>query len=188
MNYQKYSKIPEALQNKIISAAYGDASIKTKIEIWRLLRNNEEAKQLYLEYKSTADAVKKLEPEECPHELVRFAEKAADIKEKNSKGLFSDFMMIFVSKPIASAAVTGIAILLIVAAIFFRSNGYYNDYSKQELTKAELETKESLLIVSRIFNRTKNTVEDDVLTDRVAKPIQEGINFVNKIISEGELK
>lgn len=188
MNYQKYSKIPEALQNKIISTAYGDASLKTKFEVWLAVRKNIEAKQMLFEYKSTAETVKKLEPEECPSEFVDIAEKYAGIKEKKTKGIFSEFSMIFVSKPIASMAVTGLAILIIVAAIFLRSNGYYNDFSKSEIAKAQLQTKQSLLIVSQIFNRTKNTVEEDVLTDRVAKPIQEGINFVNKFIKEGELQ
>lgn len=188
MNRMKYSNIPEALQNKIIAAAYGDASLKDKFSVLLAARKNKEIKNMFDEFKRTASTVRNLKIDECPIELSEIIKSKTGVKGEKPKGVFSDLIMIFVSKPVASMAVTGLAILLIVTVLIVRPNDYYNDYSQQELTLAELQTKESLLIVSKIFNQTKNTIEEDVLTSRVAKPIQEGINYVNKILTEGEVK
>ena len=52
---------------------------------------------------------------------------------------------------------------------------------------ADQQVKQSLAIIAGVFKKTTATVEQDVLTDRVSKPIVESFNLVNDYL-QGENK
>ena len=68
----------------------------------------------------------------------------------------------------------------------FNKNEYKYEYTEQEIALADKQVKESLYFVSKIFNKAQTNLTEDILTDRVAKPISEGLNIVNELFKEGD--
>ena len=49
---------------------------------------------------------------------------------------------------------------------------------------ADQQVKHSLALIASVFKKTTTTVEKDILTDRVSKPIKESFNLVNEYLEE----
>ena len=130
------------------------------------------------EYKNTANAV---------HSIPK-AEYHGDLKIQtipdSKKSIFDDIYQILIGKPLVSAAAT---ILLIFAITFSLVNNReltYESYSLAEVQKANLESKQALMIVNKIFSKTKDQLTNDILIKEVSKPIKEGMNTVNKLFKQ----
>ncbi len=175
MNYKKSSKISEEMLDRIISVAYGSASFLEKRRIEKLASENEAIKELLEEYKRTANAVRSIPKEEYNGVL-----KIQTITDSN-KSIFDDIYQILIGKPLVSAAATILLIFAITFSLFNNRELTYEGYSIAEVQKANIESKQALMIVNEIFSKTKKQLTNDILINEVSKPIKEGMNTVNKL-------
>ena len=178
MNYKKSSKISEELLERIIAFAYGSASFLEKRRINKLASKSKTVNKLLEEYKSTADVVHSIPKEEYQGEL-----KIQTIPE-SKKSIFDEIYQILIGKPLVSAAATILLIFAITFSLFNNSELSYEGYSIAEVQKANLESKQALMIVNKIFSKTKNQLTNDILIQEVSKPIEEGMNTVNKLFKQ----
>ncbi|MBI9071208.1 MAG: hypothetical protein JEY94_06400 [Melioribacteraceae bacterium] len=181
MNRKKFYNIDEQLLNKIISVAYGDSGFIEKIKIYSLAKKDVEVAEILNEYMSTANAVHELEKNVCPESLLEKVQKITGVKEKKSFG--SDLFSILVSRPIITVGATAVIVLMLVKSLVF-TTPYYDGYSEAEVIKADREVRASFALIGKVFNKTRTTIKDEVLTTRVGKPLNEGINFVNNLFIE----
>lgn len=175
----------DKLLNMIISVAYGDASITERIKVYLLARKNHEVKSLLEEYKSVADKAHSIQVDECPSELLKNVKVITDLEQKKGKSLLFDLYSFVFRKPAVSAAILSLFILALVSTFIIKRPEIHAQYSKQEIEEADIQVKHSLALIAEVLKKTSNTVEKDVLTDRVSKPIKESFNLVNEYL-QGE--
>ncbi|MHB8906721.1 MAG: hypothetical protein ACYC4T_01250 [Melioribacteraceae bacterium] len=181
MNRKKSFELNEAMHNKIISVAYGDAGLMDRIKIMRAAAENEEVRNLLDEYKKTALEVKILELEEFPQELLKAVESKTVSLKKNTNTFFYDLYSVILSRPGYSAAVTIVLVAAMVISLIINKPVQYN-YSAAEINVADKQAKYAFEIVGKIFNETNITLQKEVLGKAVAKPLNESIGVVNKLI------
>jgi len=184
MKRKKSFEINDKLIDKIISAAYGDANIFDKLEVYFKARNNNEVKRLLDSYRATAEEVHQLGEEEYEDRSIHFRGTQNGIVEESYNSFITDFLTIIFSRSTASLAVT-IFIIVAVVATLFVNRPQEQKYSQQEIQIADRQTRKALAIVGKIFNQTQSTLEKEVLSERVAKPIREGIGIVNYLFNQG---
>jgi len=178
MNYKKQSKISEHLLNRIISVAYGSASFIEKYRINRLASKDERVNELLVKYKETAKAVHSIPKENYEGKIF-----VKPISE-NKKSIFDDIYLILIGKPVVSMAASILLIVTITFAVFNNRELKYDNYSVAEVQRANLETKQALMIVNKIFNKTEDLIKYDILGNEVSKPIKAGMKTVNKLFKK----
>lgn len=183
MNRKKLFNLTDEMKDKIISAAYGDASLLDRIKIFYLIKKNDEARKLFLEYRKTAGEVRQLGEEEYPESIARAVE-SKTIGENRSGNFLFDLYSVIISKPLISAATTFILVAAITVALIVNKPIEYK-YSEAEIIKADQQTRHALAIVENIFRQTQSTLQKEVLGEKVAKPINHGIGIINNLF-EGE--
>jgi hypothetical protein len=164
----------EKLLNRIISAAYGDSSLREQIKIRRIIKSDAEAEKIYNSYKRTALNVHKLPDIGTPPYLIENAKKRIGPKT------YLSFDML---RPAA-----GFAVILIAAVIGFFSlleTRQQPAYSEAEIQTAEIQARESIAIVNRILNRTTSAIGNEILPDKVSKPVQKGLDIINNLLIGG---
>jgi hypothetical protein len=173
MQDKKPNSINEEILDKIIAVAYKDASLNDRISIYFLAKKNPEIKSILSEYRETAGNVKKVPLEECPDSVVNSLEIKTE-KEKKS----------FIIKP---SYVFAIVILFVSALVFVLTNQNKEKpvYSQTEVEQAEIQVKTSLAILNKVFKKTENLIEDDILPKRVGKPIQKSFSIINEVLIGG---
>ncbi len=172
--------INEKYLDKIISVAYGDAGIVDKLSIYRDARKYPEVKKILDEYRTTAEEVKSFAGEKCPDDLVRKIEKVIPGVKQNKSGKY----LIAFRKPVFSS-VALVMVIAIAAFLIFRQPNREPKYSKAEVLTAEIQIKQSLGLVGKIFRQTQNTISQDVLDKQVVPPIKRGMNVVNNLLNGG---
>ncbi|MBU0561716.1 MAG: hypothetical protein KKD86_18000 [Bacteroidetes bacterium] len=170
----------EKLIDEIISVAYGDASIFTKIKIRMLAKKNLEVKNLLDEYSETSGAVKKISIDKYPDELL-INLKSTSVNK--TKSFLNDLYAVFFSKPILSAAAIGIVLAAIISSVYLRNTNSYDAYTLAEVENAEMQTRQALAIIGNVFNKTQKSLSQEILADKVSRPINDGINTVNKLFN-----
>lgn len=186
MNRKKSFEISEELLNKIVSVAYGDASLIDKIKIRKLAKIQPVVSSLLEEYKKTAKSVHSIKMDECPSEIVNSSKEIGNISTESKSSIFLDFYTAVFSKPIVSAATVIILTIAIITSVFIDRSGTYGGYTLEEIERANRQTRQALAIVSGIFSKTQNSLTNDIIISKVSKPINEGMNTVNKLFSEKE--
>ncbi len=181
MNRKKSFELNEAMHNKIISVAYGDAGLLDRRKIMQAAAENEEVRNLLDEYKKTAREVKKIDLEEFPQELLKTIESKTISLKKNTNTFFYDLYSVILSRPGYSAAVTIVLVAAMVISLIINKPVQYN-YSAAEINVADKQAKYAFEIVGKIFNETNITLQKEVLGKAVAKPLNESIGVVNKLI------
>jgi hypothetical protein len=175
MNYKTSSEISEELLDRIISVAYGSASFFQKRKIEKLASEDEIIKKILDEYRNTANEVHSIKKE-----IYTEKSKVQNIAE-TEKTIFDEVYQILLGRPATTVIA---AILLIVAfafSLFLNKELTYQNYSLAEIERANLESKQALMIVSEIFSKTEKKLTNEILINEVSKPINEGINAVNKL-------
>jgi len=174
----KSSKISEELHNVIISVAYGNASFFEKRRVKKLASKNEQVKQLLNEYSQTAKAIHSIKK----HEYL------GDTKIKSirvsEKSILDDIYTLIIGKPAVASIATVIFIFAITFSVFNNNELSSTNYSLSEIQKANIETKQALQIVNKIFNKTESIIKYDILKKEVSKPIKDGMNTVNKLFKK----
>ncbi len=54
----------------------------------------------------------------------------------------------------------------------------HEQISNKHVALAEKQVKQSIVFVNRIFERTAGRVENDIIKQQVARPVQEGISTI----------
>lgn len=169
----------EKLLNRIISVAYGDASFLEKIKVYYLASKNNDVKNALSNYKQAANAVHNLNIEDIPDNLLNNVNEITDIKHESQKSLTFDIYSFIFGKPAFSAAVLGVFLLAMISTFIIKRPEIHQQYSKHEIEIADKQVKHSLALISGVFKKTTSTLEKDILTDRVSRPIKESFNLVN---------
>ena len=60
----------------------------------------------------------------------------------------------------------------------------YNGFTVEEVEKANRESRLAMSIVADIFSKTGKTLKTDILYKEISKPINEGMNTVNKLFNK----
>ncbi len=171
----------EKLLNKIISVAYDDANIIDKIRIYRLAKKNDEIKNILEKYKLSAEKINNLTEEEVSEQVITNVNNKTKNKTTKNKSLLNDLYYLVFSKPAIVSAVLGFFILAIVSTFIFKRSEIKEQYTIQEIKTADQNVKQSLALIASIFNKTKTTIEVDILSKQVGKPVHSGFNVVNDL-------
>lgn len=167
-------KIDEYILTKIIAAAYKDAGLIDRIKVYFLTKKNADIKRVYNEYRTTAKKIKNIQLEVCPDSIIELIK----IKTKKEKRLF-------ILKPVYPFAVTFFIVTILAAILIFKTKEEKTVYTKAEIELAEEQVKNSLAIVNKIFKKTGNLINDDVLPKRVGKPIHKSLTIINDVLTGG---
>ncbi len=182
------NKIDEKLLDKIIAVAYGDAGLYDRLIVWMNVRRDPEIKKLMDEYKLTASSVHSLDEKKLPEvNLKSVYHKIGQREEtKPTVPFIHSFINAFnFSKPLVSSAAIGVILITIVSALLF-----YNPQPEQKYTKAEIELAqqqlgESLAIVNKVFQNTEKTLDAEVISKHVSKPLNKGLIYLNDYLIGG---
>jgi len=168
----------EKLKDKVICVAYGDASLLEKLKIYRLASKNQEVKQILDEYSKIAKIVHSIPEEE-------FTEKPKiKLFINEPKSLLEEIYLIVIGKPLISFASAVLLVFAISFSIINNKELSYEGYSIAEVKKASLDTKQALQIVNSIFTKAEDKIKYEILTEEVSKPINEGMNTINKLFKK----
>jgi hypothetical protein len=175
----------EKLLNRIISVAYNDASLLEKVRIYKLAEKNKKVKAVLTEYKKAAKITHSFDLDYCPDEIIDSVTSGSNINQPKEKSLFFDLYSFIFRQPAVSAAILSVIILALVSTFVFQRPEIHNQYTKGEIETADKQVKHSLALIAGVFKKTTTTVEKDVLTERVSKPIWESLILVNDYL-QGE--
>lgn len=188
MSRKKSFDLDEEMVNKIISVAYDDATLIDKFIVMRVAAQNPEIRKMLSAYKQTAKEVDMLREEEYPDDLLRNVLRKNLPESKNAISFLFDLYSTVFSRPVVSAVTTIILITAIVTTLIINKPAQISyHYSQTEINDADLQARKAFAIVGKFFKQTQLTLQNEVLGERVAKPINEGLGIVNNIF-EGETK
>ncbi len=173
MHDMKY-KIDEELLDKIIAAAYKDAGSIDRVKIYFLRKRNPEAERIFNEYRKTALSVKDIPLDKIPDRVLNSLR-----IEKTKENKF------FAFKPAYIFAVSLLIITITVAILINKGGEKKPVYSKAEIELAEEQVKASLAIVNKVFRKTENLVQEEVMPKRVGKPIHKSLTIINDVLIGG---
>jgi len=184
MNRKKSSELSEEIQNKIISAAYGDAALWDKIRVLRIISKNPEAKKLYASFMLTAAEVKQIKEDEYKNDFVSRLTRENVPATKDVNSITFDFLSIVFTRPIISFAVGMFLLTFIALSVFLNKpvQRNSNEINEAEIQKAGEQAKYAFEIVDNIFKQTNSTLQKEILEEKVAKPIKESVGLVNNIL------
>ena len=188
MSRKKPFELNEEMVNKIISVAYGDATLIDKFFVWRAAVQNPEIRKTLNSYKQTAKEVDVLREEECPDDLLKNVIMKNIPSSKNTISFLFDLYSTIFSRPVISAVTTIVLITAIVTTLIINKPAQISyHYSQAEINSADQQARKAFAIVGKFFKQTQTTLENEIMGEHVARPINEGIGIVNNIL-EGETK
>lgn len=180
----KSSEMDENLINRIISAAYKDSSVWQRLLIMWKAERDPKVKELYLEYKRTAGMLHRYKEEPCPESLIRRAEELTIHEENRSHSFLLDLYEALFSKPVWSAAMLAVIVSVISVSIYLRQNEQPRPYSQKEIAAANEQASMVLKMVGNILSRTKSTVMNEILPEKVSRPINKSLTVVKNLIDK----
>jgi hypothetical protein len=182
------NNIDEKLLDKIIAVAYGNAGLYDRLIIWMNSKRDLEIKNLLDEYKLTASSVHSLDEKKLPETNLKSVYHKIGQREKTKPAvpfIYSFIHSFNFSKPLVSSAAIGVIIITIVSVLLL-----YNPQPEQKYTKAEIELAqqqlgESFAIVNKVFQNTEKTLDADVISKHVSKPLNKGLIYLNDYLIGG---
>lgn len=183
MKHTKSFEIKDKLRDRIISVAYNDASVFEKSVVYFASLFNSDIKSELEKYRNIARLVHSLDEETCPEKILSGSKTKNLPIQGYRQSFFADLFSLYLNKPIASAFTTIALVLIIVATILF-NRPIERKYSDHELQLADKQTKYALQLIGTIMGEAQQTLKNEILKDRVAKPIHEGLEIVNTLLKE----
>lgn len=183
MQEKSSNNMDEKLINRIIAVAYGDAGWFDKSIINRKAKQDNSIKQMFEEYRLTANSVHQMKQAELPEFVLQQVRQRMEHKSENS--FLSLIYLRFLSRPLLSSAVVGMIIIAIVSIILLNHPQPQQKYTKAQIELAEKQLKESLAIVGKVFSRAEEKFDKDVLNNQINKSLGKGFNLVNDILIGG---
>lgn len=182
------NKFDQETIDLIINSAYGSTGLITKIKVWFLIRRDVELKNLYNEYKRTAQSVHSLDKDELPYYVLQKVEPKTGIKlNTNETSFISDLTSLIFAKPKLAFIATALIIGVLLSSVLFKEPQIENNYTPSEIELANKQTFEALAIVSRIFSSTQTKLTEEIIPNNVAKPINESFDYVNNLFKKGDI-
>ena len=181
MSRKKSFELTEELHNKIISAAYGEANLLDKLRVLRTVAKNPDAKKLYASYMWTAAEVKQIKEENFTNDFVSRLTQENIPAAKNNNSFIYDFLAIVFARPIISS-VTTIVLFASIAAGLILNKPVQHNYNESEILQAREQAKYAFTIVDNIFKQTNLTLQNEILGEKITKPIKESVGIVNNIL------
>ena len=168
------TKIDKETLELIINAAYGDATITQRISVYVKMFSNNELKKIYNDYKLTAREVHNIKLEEIN----------LNVENKNN-GLITNIISKVVSfafaKPL-NVSFASIALLFASITVFLILNKNSGvKYTQSEMMQAEQDMKYSLAIVGKVFTSAENKLNNEIINDKVRRPIKKGFQIINTL-------
>jgi hypothetical protein len=173
--------------NKVIRVAYGDAGITEKIIVmWKAAKDGN-VKHLLEEYRTTANKVRKLKGAELPDYVIE------NMNEKISSQRASDnffsrfyyaFFTVFLKKAIPITVVRT-ALIVLISFLLFKEPAPSHKYTKAEIELAEIQLRQSLAIVGKVFTKVEESFSEDILNNQINKTLNKGYYLVNNILIGG---
>lgn len=177
----------QKLENEIIAVAYGEANLFLKRRIKSLAKRDEEVSRLLKEYSKTANKVRDIKTE-FPEEIIKEAKSKIKVRHGNENGFLLDFYSLIFAKPLVSfSAVVLLVGAIIVSSVIYKKETLRTVYSRQQISLADRQVKQTLALVGKYFDNTTQTLEKQVFVRQIGEPIQKSFNTVNKLLS-GENK
>ena len=181
---RKSYNLNEKLYNKIISVAYGEGSIFDKVRVRYLVLKDDEIKKLFINSRAIANAVHNLEEDQFPEELLKRVERKTVRLKYSGPSFINDFLSILITRPFISTATSLVVVAAVVLTLFIERTPKQN-FTNDDIVKADKQARYALAIVNKIFTQTNSTLKEDVLSKRVSKPFNDSYNFINNLL-EGE--
>ena len=167
-------QIDEKLFNKIIRTAYCNASLLERIEIYLKMLSSKEIKNLYLDYKDTAKAVHSIKLENI--ELANLPN-----KKGSNTNIVTKLISLITLKPINISYASIVLVLSVVAVFLLIGRNNQVHYTQAQLLQGEQEVKYSLAMVGKVFSETENKLNEDIINNKIRKPIKIGIETIKKL-------
>jgi hypothetical protein len=177
------NKIDEKLLDKIIAVAYGDAGWYDRFVIWMNARRTPGIEKILAEYKLTAKSVHHLIETDLPESTLNSVRQR--IIRKSQNDFIGSIIYSFASKPLLSASTVGIIIITIVSVLLFYKPQPEQKYTKAEIELAQQQLGESFAIVNKVFQNTEKTLDADVISKHVSKPLNKGLIYLNDYLIGG---
>jgi hypothetical protein len=181
------NKINTELIDKIINVAYGDAGIIDKIIVtWKAV-SDESVKKLLEEYHTAANKVHKLRDADLPDYVVENVNnkiKPERVDENISSKISYSVFALFSRKAIPFAA-AGIIALTVISFLIFNEPAPTHKYTKAEIELADIQLKQSLAIVGKVFTKAERNFSEDILNKQINKKLSKGYYLVNNILTGG---
>lgn len=181
MNQNNY-KIDDQLLEKIISVAYKDARFLDKIKINYLASKYDNVKELLSEYKNTAEEIHSIELEEFPDSSIEEVMRKLNIDKEKQPKFWNDLYSVFIRKPALVLAFSVLILVSITVSIFQNRDLNHNEYSNQQIAEANKDAHEALYLVSTILNDASTHLQNDVIKEKIASPINESLGIINNIL------
>ncbi|MHB8336564.1 MAG: hypothetical protein ACYC6P_06070 [Ignavibacteriaceae bacterium] len=181
---KKQFEIDDNYIDKIISVAYGDGSLFDKIEVHIKAYLNPQVKNILNDYKATAKEVRNVSKEYRSTESLKNVRSEIDIRDNAFISLVSSLYKVLIMKPVYSSAAL-IIILSVSTFLLLRQPKQEPTYSKEQVTLAETQVKESFVLVGKILAKAQNKITNEVISNDVARPIQKSTAVINNLFNGG---
>lgn len=187
MQKKESNNLDQKLIDKIINVAYGDAGFFELIYVHFKSISNNEIKFLLDEYRKTAKTVHNIKLEEVSNFISeRINNITGGINKKHfifSRITYASFY--FFSNKAIPVTVFSVMFMVIVSFFVFKEQTPPHKYSYAEIELAQKQLKQSLAIVGRIFQKTENSFNKEILQNQINKNLNRGYFLVNNILIGG---
>jgi hypothetical protein len=178
----------DKLAEKIISVAYNDAGFIDTMHIKILALRDREVRALLNEYRGTAREVHSIKEDELSEERTEQLYTQAGTRPKGKPAFLPDILSAFVARPVISSVTAVAVVALLITTMFVKNRTAESAYSDEEVIKAAAQTRQVFEVLNRAFDDAKTIVEDKVLKENVARPINDSYKKISKILKEGDVK
>jgi len=170
------------LENKIIAAAYGEVSFFEKRKIYKLIKTNNEAAELYNEHRKAAKEFQALKNISCPDELVKNAKRKI-LVEQNKLSLLNRIYFILFKNPAVTFTAATVFLFVVSFVLLSNLNNQKSQYSHAQIELANKQTEQAFAIVSKVFSNSQRTLENNILRKQLGYPIKTSINEINNLFN-----
>jgi hypothetical protein len=184
------NKICEKYTVSIIKAAYKDASFAERIRVRFHLRRCEECRNLFREHNVVAKALHQVPELECPDILIKKALSEVNDGKTYQPSFLYDLFSILARFSFRKMAV-GFAVIVIIVVFALLNRDYIKsdgsrEYSEAQIEKANIQARQALAIISSVLNTTQTKLKNEILPEKVAKPINKSLYVINDLFNSGD--
>jgi predicted anti-sigma-YlaC factor YlaD len=176
--------------DSIIKCVYREAAIFEWFEVYLHLKRCKSCKNLYIEHKIVATALRDLPEMECPESIIKKVEQTIGEKQFIKQSFAADFYSIFTRISFRTMVIgLVVVVVVIVFAMFYRNNFQSSQtikYSTAEVEKANSQAQHALVLISKVLNSTQTRLENEILPKKVAKPLNKSFNVINDLFKSGD--
>ena len=174
------------IQDRLEAFVENDLSEAERKAVEDHLRGCADCHKQWMQAKEVLEALQALPLKECPAHIVREVLKRTRTEPSVMGDLRSFLSPLFrpVWRPVVGLALI-VALLLILLPLSNLRTPEPPIYSEQEIRKAQEEIRWTLAYLHRTMTRTQSIIREEVISDRVVRPIRDSMNTAIESIREG---